>query len=150
MLVAVQCSGYKQARVLDAAFHHSIWRPAAHDGAPIPHHFVRLGVYRLVTNLVSAAVLFLCVALMPGALTALQLRYPWVYPGDSQDLRVEHERSPHFSFRSTSLVQLRLPIDDKSNGLGRWRRQHSVYQEPLAIGRDIKRSVGRGRHANAK
>ena len=36
MLVAVQCSSYKQARVLDAAFHHSIWRPAAHDGAPIP------------------------------------------------------------------------------------------------------------------
>jgi hypothetical protein len=33
MLVAVQCSGYKQARVLDAAFHHSIWRPAAHGGA---------------------------------------------------------------------------------------------------------------------
>ena len=32
MLVAVQCSSYKQARVLDAAFHHSIWRPAAHDG----------------------------------------------------------------------------------------------------------------------
>src|SRR5712691_3293818 len=36
MLVAVQCSGYKQARVLDAAVHHSIWRPAAHDGTPFP------------------------------------------------------------------------------------------------------------------
>jgi hypothetical protein len=36
MLVAVQCSGDKQARVRDAVFHHSIWRPAAHDGAPIP------------------------------------------------------------------------------------------------------------------
>jgi hypothetical protein len=36
MLVAVQCSSNKQARVSDAAFHHSIWRPAAHDGAPIP------------------------------------------------------------------------------------------------------------------
>jgi len=34
MFVALQCSGYKQAR--DAAFHHSIWRPAAHDGTPIP------------------------------------------------------------------------------------------------------------------
>src|SRR4029450_10967265 len=36
MLVAVQGSGYKQARVLNAAVHHYIWRPAAHDGAPIP------------------------------------------------------------------------------------------------------------------
>src|SRR6266536_4002206 len=36
MLVAVQCSGYKQARVLDAVVHHSIWRPAAHDGTPFP------------------------------------------------------------------------------------------------------------------
>src|SRR5439155_20645014 len=36
MLVAVQCSGYKQARVLDAAVHHYIWRPAAHDGTPFP------------------------------------------------------------------------------------------------------------------
>ena len=36
MLVAVQCSGYKQARVLDAAVQHYMWRPAAHDGAPIP------------------------------------------------------------------------------------------------------------------
>jgi hypothetical protein len=30
--MAVQGSGCTQARVLDAAFHHSIWRPAAHDG----------------------------------------------------------------------------------------------------------------------
>jgi transposase len=36
MLVVVQGSGYKQARVLDAAVHHSIWRPAAHDGTPFP------------------------------------------------------------------------------------------------------------------
>ena len=36
MLVAVQCSGYKQVRVRDAAVHHSICRPAAHDGVPIP------------------------------------------------------------------------------------------------------------------
>jgi hypothetical protein len=37
MLAAEQRSRYKQARVLDAAaFHHFIWRPAAHDGAPIP------------------------------------------------------------------------------------------------------------------
>src|SRR6266496_112908 len=36
MLVAVQCSGYKQARVPDAAVHHYIWRPAAHDGTPFP------------------------------------------------------------------------------------------------------------------
>src|SRR5260370_37317121 len=36
MLVAVQGSGYKQARVLDAAVHHSTWRPAADDGTPFP------------------------------------------------------------------------------------------------------------------
>src|SRR5215469_15645563 len=36
MLVGLQCSGYKQARVLDAAVHHYIWRPAAHDGTPFP------------------------------------------------------------------------------------------------------------------
>jgi hypothetical protein len=36
MLVAVQGSGYKQARVLDAAVHHYIWRPAAYDGTPFP------------------------------------------------------------------------------------------------------------------
>jgi tetratricopeptide (TPR) repeat protein len=36
MLVAVQCSGYKQARVLDAAVHHYIGRPAARDGTPFP------------------------------------------------------------------------------------------------------------------
>jgi hypothetical protein len=36
MLVAVQRSRYKQARVLDAAVHHYIWRPAAHDGTPFP------------------------------------------------------------------------------------------------------------------
>ena len=28
MLVTVQCSGYKQARVLNAAVHHYIWRRA--------------------------------------------------------------------------------------------------------------------------
>src|SRR5436190_6443927 len=36
MLVAVEGSGYKQARVLDAAVHHNIGRPAAHDGTPFP------------------------------------------------------------------------------------------------------------------
>src|SRR5215468_2152566 len=36
MLVAVQRSGYKQARVPDAAVHRYIRRPAAHDGAAIP------------------------------------------------------------------------------------------------------------------
>jgi hypothetical protein len=36
MLVAGRRSGYKQARVLDAAVHDSIWRLAAHDGTPIP------------------------------------------------------------------------------------------------------------------
>src|ERR1700733_4333337 len=36
MLVALQCSGYKRARVLDAAPRHSAWRPANHDGATFP------------------------------------------------------------------------------------------------------------------
>ena len=36
MLVAGQCSGYKQARVRDAAVERYIRRPAAHDGTPIP------------------------------------------------------------------------------------------------------------------
>src|SRR2546421_708275 len=36
MLVAVQRSRYKQARGFDAAVHHSILRPAAHDGGPNP------------------------------------------------------------------------------------------------------------------
>jgi hypothetical protein len=36
MLAAVQGSGYKQARVPDAAVHRYIRRPAAHDGTPIP------------------------------------------------------------------------------------------------------------------
>jgi len=35
MLVGVQGSGYKQARVLDAAVHDYLWRPA-HDGTPSP------------------------------------------------------------------------------------------------------------------
>jgi transposase-like protein DUF772 len=35
MLVAVQGSGYKQARVADAGAHRYLWRPATDDGKPL-------------------------------------------------------------------------------------------------------------------
>src|SRR5580658_3034189 len=47
MLVALQCSGYKRARVLDAAPRHSAWRPANHDGGNIPVRQAFVDYFRL-------------------------------------------------------------------------------------------------------
>ena len=82
------------------------------------NYLVECGVYALVSSLRSAAVLslFLCVVPMSRIVTASQVRYPWVYPGDFNERLARADLVVSGTIASTVPDKLRIVDGVKVSG----------------------------------